>query len=245
MYTLLAEQIKNRYDQILARIEQAKQASDSSSRSVKLVVVTKQQNLEVINAAADAGVLDFGENYVEEAVEKINATRNNFSGQWHMIGHVQSRKAEIVARNFDYVHSVDSVKLAARLNKFASEAGRILPILIECNVSGETSKFGFPIHDQAFSEKSTEDITEITKFSNLEVRGLMTMPPFFDNSELSRPFFSKLRRYQELLKHDLPHINFHELSMGTSTDFEIGVEEGATIVRIGTAILGARVKKLA
>lgn len=244
MYTSLADQIRRRYDQVYARIERAKNLFDSSSRSVKLVVVTKQQNLEVINAAAEAGVMDFGENYVDEALEKINATRNNFSGQWHMIGHIQSRKAEIVARNFDYVHSVDSIKLASRLNRFALESNRILPILIECNVSGEISKFGFPIYDQVFSEKSTEDILEISKLSNLELRGLMTMPPFFDNPELARPFFKKLKHYQELLQHDLSLNNFGELSMGTSTDFEIGVEEGATIVRIGTAILGARAQKL-
>lgn len=244
MYTSLADQIRRRYDQVYARIERAKNLFDSSSRSVKLVVVTKQQNLEVINAAAEAGVMDFGENYVDEAFEKINATRNNFSGQWHMIGHIQSRKAEIVARNFDYVHSVDSIKLASRLNRFALESNRILPILIECNVSGEISKFGFPIYDQVFSEKSTEDILEISKLSNLELRGLMTMPPFFDNPELARPFFKKLKHYQELLQRDLSLNNFGELSMGTSTDFEIGVEEGATIVRIGTAILGARAQKL-
>ena len=244
MYTILAEQIKKRYDQVFARIERAKNLSDSSSRSVKLVVVTKQQNLEVIKAATEAGVMDFGENYVEEAFEKINATRNYFNGHWHMIGHVQSRKAEIVARNFDYIHSVDSVKLAVRLNRFAMEANRILPILIECNVSGEASKFGFPIYEQVYSEKSTEEILEISQLSNLELRGLMTMPPFFDNPELSRPYFKKLKHYQELLQHDLSLNNFGELSMGTSTDFEIGVEEGATIVRIGTAILGARAQKL-
>ncbi len=241
MDQVLANAIRERYLQTLERIEQAARSVGRDPAAVRLVVVTKKHPLENIRAALAAGARDLGENYAEEGVAKIEALGPANGGvRWHMIGHVQSRKANLVAEHFDFAHAVDSLKLAARLDRFAGEAGRRLPILLEVNVSGEGSKFGYAAWDAANWDNLRPEFEQIVALPNLEVRGLMTMPPFVVEPEASRPFFRRMRTLQAYLDKHLPQAVWRDLSMGTSADFSAAIEEGATFVRVGTAILGSR-----
>jgi pyridoxal phosphate enzyme (YggS family) len=236
----LALQIRTRYELVREKIEKTANLVGRQSDLIRLVVVTKMHPLDTILAALEAGIYDLGENYVEEAVGKIDAIGAVNGLTWHMIGHIQSRKADLVARNFDYVHSIDSLKLTSRLERGASECGRNLPILLECNVSGEESKFGFPAWNKTQWVTLLTEIDKIAQFPHLEIRGLMTMPPLYDDAEKTRPFFRRLRELRDYLVEHVPQGNWQELSMGTSNDFTAAVEEGATLVRVGTAILGSR-----
>ncbi len=181
-----------------------------------------------------------GENYVEEAEPKITELSKHEALQWHMIGHVQSRKARAVCGLFDYLHSLDSMKLADRLNRMAGEMGIRLPVLLECNVSGEESKSGFPAWQEERWPELNNTLEKVTASANLEVRGLMTMAPFLPEAEMARPYFQRLRRLQAYLRNEFPQENWSELSMGMSADYEVAIEEGATLVRVGTAIMGPR-----
>jgi pyridoxal phosphate enzyme (YggS family) len=238
--TLLAT-IRERYQRILTQMTEAAAECKRNPGEVRLVVVSKSQPLEVIQAAVSAGVSTFGENYPEEAVEKITALKNT-AISWHMIGHVQSRKAGLVAANFAMLHSLDSMKLARRLERACNESNRELPVLLEFNISGEASKFGFPAWEEGDWSNLVQDIEQILAFPHLLVSGLMTMPPFFEDPERARPYFRHLRRLQEYLAKRFPQSTWRELSIGTSVDFVTAIQEGATIVRIGEAILGPRVK---
>jgi pyridoxal phosphate enzyme (YggS family) len=180
-----------------------------------------------------------GENYAEEAVTKISSLAE-IAVEWHMIGHVQSRKADLVAGHFSMLHSLDSLKLAGRLDRFCAGLDRILPVLLEFNVSGEESKFGFPAWDEQHWSDLVPEVESLLQFPNLRIRGLMTMPPFFNEPEQTRPYFKRLRRLQEFLRQRFPQTDWKELSMGTSMDFISAVQEGASLVRVGQAILGAR-----
>jgi pyridoxal phosphate enzyme (YggS family) len=235
--------IRTRYDQVRERIDAAAHKAGRSPDSVRLVVVTKTHPLETVRAALDAGIRDFGENYAEEAVEKIRAIGAVDGLRWHMIGHVQGRKADLVAQNFDFMHSLDSLKLANRLERFAAEAGRVLPVLLECNVGGEQSKSGYPAFEESQWDVLCAEAEQIARMPHLEVRGLMTMPPLYDDGEQTRPFFRRLVELRATLAKRFPSGQWDELSMGTSADFTAAVEEGATLVRVGTAILGARPPK--
>jgi hypothetical protein len=206
---------------------------------VHLVVVSKSQPLEVIRAAIAAGITIFGENYAEEALGKIAALKET-EVEWHMIGHVQSRKAELIAANFTMLHSLDSTKLAGRLDRNCGELNRTLPVLVEFNVSGEESKFGFPAWEEKRWPDLNPDIEKILALSHLRVTGLMTMPPFFKDPEQTRPYFQRLRRLQNYLANQYSQAQWHDLSMGTSLDYIAAVQEGATFVRVGQAILGPR-----
>jgi pyridoxal phosphate enzyme (YggS family) len=241
MNDILLTTIRERYQHTLAQMTEAAAGCNRNPAEVRLVVVSKSQPLEVIQAAVSAGVSTFGENYPDEAVEKITVLKNT-SIKWHMIGHVQSRKAGLVATNFAMLHSLDSVKLARRLEHACTESNRELPALLEFNVSGETSKFGFPAWEEGDWSNLVQDLEQILAFPHLLVSGLMTMPPFFEDPERSRPYFQRLRRLQEYLAKRFPESTWRELSMGTSLDFMTAIQEGATIVRIGQAILGPREK---
>ena len=240
MYQVSGSTIRTRYDQVRERIDAAARKAGRSPDAVRLVVVTKTHPLETVRAALEAGIRDLGENYAEEAVEKIQAVGAMDGLCWHMIGHVQSRKADLVAQNFNFMHSLDSLKLANRLERFAAEAGRTLPVLLECNVGGEESKFGYPAFEPAQWAALCAEARQIVQLPHLEIRGLMTMPPLYDDAEKTRPFFQKLRGLRDYLLKQVPQGKWEELSMGTSADFAAAVEEGATLVRVGTAILGAR-----
>jgi PLP dependent protein len=162
--------------------------------------------------------------------------------EWHMIGHVQSRKARLVAENFALVHSLDSIRLARRLDAVAVEHGKCLPVLLEVNLAGEESKTGWCAADESRWGALLADFSGVAACSNLKVCGLMAMPPLSDDPEQARPYFKKGRRLQTFLKSQLPQVDWSQLSMGTSADYEAAVQEGATFVRIGTAILGKRSK---
>ena len=235
----LSASIRERYLQTLERITAAEHRAGRAPGSTRLVVVTKSQPIEVVQAAIEAGIKILGENYPEEAVEKIKALGTD-GVEWHMIGHVQSRKADLIPAHFALMHSLDSLKLATRLDRFAAEAGRKLPVLLEFNVGKEESKFGWAAADEAHWSALLPELDMVLKSSHLTVRGLMTMPPLFDDPEQTRPYFQKLCRLREFLARAFPAADWSELSMGTSSDFEAAVEEGATLVRVGTAIVGPR-----
>jgi pyridoxal phosphate enzyme (YggS family) len=232
--------IRERYQRTLTRIAEATVDCKRDPGEVRLVVVSKSQPLKVIEAAVTAGISTFGENYTEEAVEKIIALKNE-DVAWHMIGHVQSRKAELVAENFSMLHSLDSLKLARRLERSCNELNRKLPVLLEFNVSGEESKFGFPAWEEGGWSDLEQEMEQILELPHLNVCGLMTMPPFFEDPERTRPYFQQLRRLQEYLVEKFPKSTWKDLSMGTSLDFVTAIQEGATFVRIGQAVLGPRV----
>jgi hypothetical protein len=221
-------------------IAQAAHLAGRDAAQVRLVVVTKGHPLQVVEAALQAGLCVFGENYAQEGVSKKLACSARAGVEWHMIGHIQSRKARLVAEHYDWVHSLDSLRLAQRLDHFAGEIGRRLPVLLECNVSGEQSKFGWPAWREADWPALFEHLAPLFDLQNLQVCGLMAMAPFLPQPEGTRPYFQRLRRLRERLAGQFPGIVWRELSMGMSDDFQVAVQEGATIVRIGTAILGPR-----
>ncbi len=207
---------------------------------VRLVVVTKFQPLIVVRSAVEAGARLLGENYAEQAVEKITALIEKSEVEWHMIGHVQRRKADLVAEYFSMLHSLDGLKLAEHLDRCCGFRSRRLAVLLEVNVSGEATKSGFPAWDEGRWPDLLPVIGRILELPHLSVHGLMTMPPYSEDPEQSRSYFRRLLRLQGYLSEQFPQGDWRELSMGTSLDYVQAVEEGATYVRIGQAILGAR-----
>lgn len=212
---------------------------------VTLIAVSKTHPPELIRAAMAAGVQHFGENRVEEASEKIpqiNAAAAT-APIWHMIGHVQSRKAKLVVPLFDKVHSIDGVRLAQKFSALALAQNKVLSVLLEMNVSGEETKEGIPAvnwsRDAAVKEAVWQIVREIVALPGLQVRGLMTMAPFYDDAEQTRPVFAELVALREALSRDL-NLPLPELSMGMTNDYPVAIEEGATWVRIGRAIFGER-----
>jgi pyridoxal phosphate enzyme (YggS family) len=245
----LSASIEARRTAVLDKMANSARKRGRSVESVRLVVVTKTQPLVVVEAALEAGARIFGENYAEEAAEKIEALRrkamagsgrNVTAVEWHMIGHIQSRKAELVATHFALVHSLDSLKLARRLDREAGQLKREIPVLLEFNVGGEASKHGWPAADEGRWAELLQEMEAVSALPNLKVRGLMTMPPLSTDPEAARPYFRRLGRLHDYLTQHEPGISLVELSMGTSADYQVAIEEGATLVRIGQAILGPR-----
>jgi pyridoxal phosphate enzyme (YggS family) len=235
--------------QVQERIAEAALRVGRDPAAITLVAITKTHPAETVVAAYQAGVRHFGENRVEEGMTKIPTVRDAITGprpKWHMVGHVQSRKAQAAVEHFDYVHSVDRLKIAQRLSRFAQEAGLTLPVLLECNVSGEETKFGFELvgweQDEVRQEAFFTTTGEILELPGLAVRGLMTMAPFVADSETVRPVFASLRGLLDALRGRFPSGDWRHLSMGMTDDFEVAVEEGSTMVRIGRAIFGARLR---
>lgn len=228
------------------RIAEAALRAGRSPDSILLVAVSKTMPPEAVLEALTAGQRDFGENRVEEALPKMAAVGVVDQVRWHMVGHVQSRKAREVAGAFYLVHSVDSLRLAQKLNARVPE-GQVQDVLLECNVSGEASKYGFALHgwerEPARFEAFARDVAAILALPRLRVRGLMTMAPIVETPEQARPFFASLRALRDALRAHFPEQpaeTFEHLSMGMTDDFEAAVAEGATIVRIGRAIFGER-----
>lgn len=195
----MISRIQENYEKILGRIEQAARSAGRGVDEVRLVVVTKGQPLEKIQAVIEAGARQLGENYAEEGIEKIQSLEAQEGLEWHMIGHVQTRKARLVCEHFAWVHSLDSLKLAERLDRFAGELQRKLPVLIECNVSGEESKFGFPAWQEESWDELGQAISPMMQFNNLQVRGLMVMAPYSTDPEAARPYFIRARRLSDTL----------------------------------------------
>jgi hypothetical protein len=238
--TELVAEIRARYLHTLDQITNAARRAGRDPQEIHLVVVTKSQPLEVVQAVIDAGVKILGENYPEEGVMKIQSLVRQSGVEWHMIGHVQSRKARLVAEHFELLHSLDSLKLAGRLERFAAEGRRVLPVLLEFNVGGEESKSGWNASDESSWDLLLPEIKSVLDLPNLRVRGLMTMPPLETDPQESRRYFQSLRRLRDHLAAGFPQADWRELSMGTSADYQVAVEEGATLVRVGTAIVGSR-----
>ena len=229
MDSLIAENIAK----IKHRIAIAATRCGRDPHSIKLMAVTKTVNLERIFNAVEAGVTMLGENYVQEAKDKIAAVTK--PAQWHMIGHLQTNKAKYAVHLFDCIHSVDRWELARELDKRAGIANHHLNILIEVNVSGEQTKNGIP------ASAASSLIKQIAPLPNLTIRGLMTMAPYSDNPENARPYFAALSKLKnDITAQSIPRVQMEELSMGMTDDFEVAIEEGATIVRIGRAIFGER-----
>ncbi|UCF90098.1 MAG: YggS family pyridoxal phosphate-dependent enzyme [Desulfobacterales bacterium] len=226
--------MKERLATIKERIQTIAEACHRKAETVRLVAVSKTVPVEIVKEAIDAGVTILGENYIQEAREKCNALIS-YPVSWHFIGHLQSNKAKYAVRLFDLIHSVDSLKLALEINKQAKKINRIQSILVQVNIAREASKSG------VYVEEATRLIEALSPLENLAVRGLMTIPPYFDAPEKARPFFAALRELRDQIERSaIPNIAMDELSMGMTGDFEAAIEEGATLVRIGTAIFGAR-----
>lgn len=236
----LVERIKNNLDSVKKRIAESAAKVGRDPAEIKLVAVTKLMPKEVILAGIEAGICCFGENYPEQAAEKIASMDMDKVIEWHMIGHIQSRKADTVCKFFDMVHSLDRMKIARYLDRYANEQNRIMPVLLEVNLSGEESKYGWDASSESSWRNLLADFQKILGYKNIRVRGLMTMPPFYEDPEKTRPIYRELRRLKLFLQERIPEANWDELSIGTSFDFPVAVEEGATIVRIGTEIFGPR-----
>jgi hypothetical protein len=214
------------------RIAAACRRSGRRREEVRLVAVSKTHPAELIRAAVDVGLRDFGESRVQEAKSK-RPELANLGITWHLVGHLQSNKVRAALELFHWVHSVDSLHLADKLAQAAGAANKRLPVLIEVNLGGEASKTGVRASEVA------ELVAQLAPFETLELRGLMAIPPFFDNPEDVRPYFRQLRALAHSVEAQRG-VSMHELSMGMSQDFEVAIEEGATIVRVGTAIFGQR-----
>ena len=228
----MTAEIEANLQAVRERIAAAARRVGRNPAEITLVAVSKTRPVKVIRAAHELGLRDFGENRIEEAETKFSLLPDDV--RWHMVGHVQSRKAARAVTPYVLVHSVDTMKLARRLERFAGEAERTLPILLEVNVSGEASKYG--LHP-AEVEPAVE---AMRGFEHLRIQGLMTMAPIVPDPEEARPVFVALRELRQRLAAHFPDLDWRHLSMGMTDDFEVAVEEGATIVRIGRAIFGER-----
>lgn len=227
-----ADEIACRIQEIRARMDAAALRVGRDPASITLVAVSKTHPAGRVRAALDAGQVVFGENRIQEALPKIEELAGT-PARWHLIGHVQGNKARQAAGKFELIHSVDSVALIAELNRRAEAAGVVQKILLQINVSGEESKFGV-------APSGIERLLDALELAqNLSCEGLMTIPPLAENAEASRPHFKFLRELYESIPADAPFARKH-LSMGMSDDFEVAIEEGATLVRVGTAIFGSR-----
>jgi PLP dependent protein len=239
------EQIADNLARVRETVAAACARAGRGTEAVTLVAVSKTHPPEMVLAAMAAGQRHFGENRVEEADTKIPAVNAQADSPpvWHIIGHIQSRKAKLIPPLFQVAHSVDSVKLAQRLSTFSVEQGIVLDVLLEMNVSGEEAKEGFPAvnwhRDSQVKDTLWQETAQIVALPGLNVRGLMTMAPFYDNPEQTRPIFAALAQLRQALSADLK-TPLPELSMGMTNDYPVAIEEGATLVRIGRAIFGER-----
>ena len=221
------------YRKIIDRISEAALRVARNPREIKLLAAAKSQSVELVQAAIAAGVRLIGENYVQEAEEKRHTISE--AVEWHMIGHLQRNKVKAALSIFDLIQSLDSVALARELDKEGRRNGKTVRTLIEINLGDEQSKSGIG------RDKVAELVERVTELAHLQVEGLMAVPPFKENPEEIRPYFRSLRELQvELQGWKIPNGSFNELSMGMTHDYPIAIEEGATIVRIGTALFGPR-----
>jgi len=224
--------IQERLPRVLDRIAAAAERSGRDPSGVRIVAVTKGHAPCAVEAVAEAGLRDIGENRVDE-LQRKRAVLNDLAVNWHMIGHVQRRKAGPAARLAGLVHSVDSLRLAEKLSRLGEAEGRRVPVLVQLNVSGEATKGGFP------EAEALDGVATVAALGGLRVLGLMTMAPFVADETVLRSTFRKTREVMEAAA-GTPGVEGSELSMGMSNDYEIAVEEGSTMVRLGTTLLGER-----
>ena len=235
----LAEEISGRLDDVRRRMEAAALRTGRNPEAIALVVVTKGHSAQVVRSAHAAGVRRFGENRVEELVPKADALRDLAGVEWHLVGHVQSRKVRELPGSVAVIHSVDRPKIALRLAEFGAQRGKPLDVLLECNVSGEVTKQGWRLEDRAAWERALPEWERLSRLTGLRVLGLMTMAPRTPEAGRVRDVFRSLFELREFAAGRLG-LSWPQLSMGMSDDFEIAVEEGATLLRVGRAILGER-----
>jgi len=234
----MSEQVRERLAQIHERMVRAATRAGRKAEDITLIAVSKTLDPAAVQRAVEAGVRNLGENRVQEAASKIPQVHGQ-GLRWHLIGHLQSNKARTAVSLFDVIHTVDSPRLAARLDDLAGEAGRRLVALVQVDLGGEPAKSG------AEPSELPGIIEVLDNADNLDFRGLMTMPPFFEDPERTRDYFRRLREIMEDLNRGrAPDRRLTDLSMGMSHDFEVAIEEGATMVRVGTAIFGKREKPL-
>ncbi|NOZ06827.1 MAG: YggS family pyridoxal phosphate-dependent enzyme [Chloroflexi bacterium] len=243
------ESIAHRLEQVQESLHVAARRSGRDPAGVTLVAVTKTRPAETVVAAAHCGLRHFGENRVEEAKAKIPRVQESLAHSdlhpiWHMIGHLQRRKVRDAVALFDRIHSVDRLAAARELSKRCVTAGKTLPVLLEVNISGEKQKYGFSVRGGVVHREDLEafcrDVDQIAALPGITIQGLMTMAPLTVDAEQTRPVFRALRMLRDEMGKRFPAIVWDDLSMGMTNDFEVAVEEGATIVRIGTAIFGPR-----
>ncbi len=226
--------MQDRLIAIKERIAVAAKQSGRDAADIKLVAVSKTMPAESLLRAVDSGLTLFGENYIQEAREKFNALYAH-PVSWHFIGHLQSNKAKYAVKMFDLIHSVDSLKLAREIDKQAGKIDKVQDVLVQVNIAEEASKSGVP------ADEAPKLITEMGRFEHIAVKGLMTMPPYFNAPDKVRPYFAALRNLRDQIRTlAISGISMAELSMGMTGDFEAAIQEGATLVRIGTAIFGER-----
>lgn len=227
--------ISENLNDVRARIREACAASGRKETDVTLIAVSKTKPVEMLKEAYDAGVRDFGENKVQEILEKYPELPSDI--RWHMIGHLQKNKVRQVIDKVVMIHSVDSVSLAEQIEKEAAKRNLEIDILLEVNVAGEETKFGFS------PEKVEEAIRSIAKLPHVHIKGLMTIAPFVENSEENRDVFKKLYQLNvDMQRKNIDNVNMTVLSMGMTGDYEVAVEEGAGMIRVGTGIFGVRTK---
>lgn len=225
--------VSENYRQIQERVRKACLRAGRSPEEVTLIAVSKTKPVSMLKEAYEAGARDFGENKVQEILEKYPCLPEDI--RWHMIGHLQTNKVRQVVGKACLIHSVDSVKLAREIDKESAKRGLVTPILLEINVAEEESKFGFRL------EEAEDAIDEMASLSHIMVRGLMTIAPYVEDPEENRQFFKKLNQfYVDMKSKKADNVNMNVLSMGMTGDFEVAVEEGATMVRVGTGIFGVR-----
>ncbi len=227
------EEIRKNIQAIRERIAAAASRSGRQASDIRLMAVTKTVEESRVRRALEAGIDLCGENYIQESRTKVETIGH--PPQWHMIGHLQTNKAKYAVRLFDMVESVDRLELAVELDRRARTSGRVLPVLIEVNSGGELTKSGIAL------EETLALIRKIALLENLAIQGLMTMPPWFDNPEDARTYFAALRTLRDrIAAEQIDRVSMAELSMGMTDDYEVAIEEGATIVRIGRGIFGER-----
>ena len=230
--------MRKRLEGIKKRIKRAACACGRDPETIHLVAASKTMSANRVKEAIEAGAAIFGENYIQEAREKFNTLLPYpvaYPVSWHFIGRLQTNKAKYAVKLFDLIHTVGTLKLAHELNKQAKKINKVQNILIQVNVGMEISKSG------VYAKDAQSLIKDISRFENLSIKGLMAMPPFFNNPEKVRPYFSATCNLRDQIKKEsIPNVSMDELSMGMTGDFEVAIEEGATLVRIGTAIFGKR-----
>ena len=226
--------ISENFRQVKRRIIDAAKRVGRDPSDIRLLAVTKEQSDVIVAEGIQAGMTLFGENKVQEAMDKIEAIGRT-GLEWHFIGRLQKNKVKFVFDFFDLIHSVDSLSLAEAIHKKAQKIGFCMPILLQINISGEKSKLGIDPVDLP------EEIQKFAKLEGVKISGLMTIPPFDRNPETSRPYYARLRELRDTCSSlNIPRICLDELSMGMSNDYEVAIEEGATLVRVGTGLFGLR-----
>lgn len=239
-----ATNISERLEQVYERIKAAASRASRDPADITVVAVTKTHPPDVVETAYELGLRHFGENRAEEAAEKIPHLAHLSEASWHMIGHIQSRKARDVTEMFSRVHSVDRLKIARRLSSFAGEHDRTLAAMLEVNLTGEESKYGFDLShwpdDTSQLSPFYDDVEAILELPHLHIDGLMTMAPFTEDMAVVRLVFVRLAKLRDHLASRYAVTDWQHLSMGMTGDFEVAIEEGATMLRIGTAIFGPR-----